>query len=53
MSIPGIITVLPKAIDEEDRKKQLAIASKALLPDYTKDKKLTIFTLLDGEDFYD
>jgi hypothetical protein len=35
-----------------ERKRQLAAAAEALLPDYTADGELTIFTALDSEDFY-
>ena len=35
-----------------ERKRQLAAAAEALLPDYTADGELTIFTTLDNEDFY-
>jgi hypothetical protein len=35
-----------------ERKRQLATAAKALLPDYTADGELTVFTALDSEDFY-
>lgn len=35
-----------------ERKQQLALAAKALLPDYTAGDELTAFTHLDGEEFY-
>lgn len=35
-----------------ERKRQLAAAAEALLPDYTAGGELTAFTALDGEDFY-
>jgi hypothetical protein len=35
-----------------ERKRQLAAAAKALLPDYKKDDELISFTALDGEDFH-
>ncbi len=35
-----------------ERKRQLAAAAEALLPDYTAGGELTIFTALDSEDFY-
>jgi len=35
-----------------ERKRQLAAAAEALLPDYAADGELTIFTALDSEDFY-
>jgi len=35
-----------------ERKRQLAAAAKALLPDYAAGGELTVFTALDGEDFY-
>ncbi|MBI1881413.1 MAG: hypothetical protein HYR94_24805 [Chloroflexi bacterium] len=34
-----------------ERQQQLAAAAKLLLPDYTTDDELTIFTALDSEDF--
>jgi hypothetical protein len=35
-----------------ERKRQLAAAAEALLPDYATDGELTVFTALDSEDFY-
>ncbi|GFP32112.1 hypothetical protein HKBW3S42_00417 [Candidatus Hakubella thermalkaliphila] len=35
-----------------ERKRQLATAAEALLPDYTVGGEMTIFTALDSEDFY-
>ncbi len=35
-----------------ERKRQLAAAAEALLPDYAAGGELTVFTVLDGEDFY-
>ncbi|MBT9160722.1 MAG: hypothetical protein AAGB97_04300 [Dehalococcoidia bacterium] len=35
-----------------ERKRQLAAAAEALLPDYAAGGELTIFTALDREDFY-
>ncbi len=37
---------------KEDRKKLLASAAEALLPDYTSDNELTAFSILDSEDFH-
>ena len=37
---------------KEDRKKRLTEAAEVMLEDYNNDKELTIFTALDGEDFY-
>jgi len=37
---------------KQDREKILTEAAKALLKDYSNDKELTVFTALDGEDFY-
>ena len=34
-----------------ERARQLAEAARTLLPDYTTDSELTVFTALDGEDF--
>ncbi len=37
----------------EERKRQLAVAAEALLPDYMSGSgELTIFTVLDSDDFY-
>jgi len=35
-----------------ERRRQLAAAAEELLPDYAAGGELTIFTALDGEDFY-
>ena len=35
-----------------ERKRQLAAAAVALLPDYTEDDELTSFTALDSQDFH-
>ena len=35
-----------------ERQQQLASAAKALLPDYSADGEMTIFTTLDSEDFH-
>jgi hypothetical protein len=35
-----------------EKKRQLAVVAKALLPDYAAGGELTVFTVLDGEDFY-
>ena len=35
-----------------EKKQRLAEAAEALLPDYAAGGELTIFTTLDGEDFY-
>ncbi|GFP38283.1 hypothetical protein HKBW3S44_01963, partial [Candidatus Hakubella thermalkaliphila] len=35
-----------------ERKRQLATAAEALLPDYAEGGEMTIFTALDSEDFY-
>jgi predicted CopG family antitoxin len=37
---------------ENHRRSQLADAAQALLNDYTTDKELTAFTVLDGDDFH-
>ncbi|MEQ8192262.1 MAG: hypothetical protein ABRQ39_30130 [Candidatus Eremiobacterota bacterium] len=37
---------------KEERKKRLTEAAEVMLEDYNNDKELTIFTTLDGEDFY-
>jgi hypothetical protein len=37
---------------QSERRRQLAEAAKALLPDYTADGELTAFTALDHEEFH-
>lgn len=37
---------------QTERKRQLAAAAEALLPDYVAGGELTIFTALDSEDFH-
>ena len=37
---------------QADKRKQLAAAAQALLPDYAPGSELTVFTALDGEDFH-
>ena len=37
---------------QTERRRKLTAAAEALLPDYTADGELTIFTALDSEDFY-
>jgi hypothetical protein len=39
-------------LTQADRKRQLATAAEALLPDYATGGELTVFTALDSEDFY-
>jgi len=41
-----------RPLTQADRKRQLAAAAEALLPDYAAGGELTIFTALDSEDFY-
>lgn len=38
-------------LTREERRRQLAAAAEALLPDYAAGGELTIFTTLDSEDF--
>lgn len=38
--------------NQKQKKQQLALAAKALLSDYKEDSELTIFTVLDNEDFH-
>ncbi len=40
-------------LTQVERKRQLALAAKALLSDYTTDHELTSFTALDGEAFHE
>ncbi|QTA88396.1 hypothetical protein [Desulfonema magnum] len=48
-----INSVLEKALlEQENTKKKLEDAAKALSDDYKNDSELTVFTVLDGEDFY-
>ena len=42
-----------QAPEPDTRKQQLAVAAEALLADYSSNRELTAFTVLDGEDFYD
>ena len=37
---------------QSEKKKQLAVAAQALLPDYVPGGELTVFTALDGENFH-
>jgi hypothetical protein len=37
---------------QTERRRQLAAAAEALLPDYAAGGELTVFTVLDSEDFY-
>jgi hypothetical protein len=39
-------------LTQTERRRQLAAAAEALLPDYAAGGELTIFTALDSEDFY-
>jgi hypothetical protein len=39
-------------LTQTERRRQLAAAAEALLPDYAAGGELTVFTALDGEDFY-
>ena len=49
-----IIENAMKSIREETAKERsLKEGAKALLSDYTTDKELTVFTSLDGENFYE
>ena len=43
---------MEQPLSRTERKRQLTAAAEALLPDYTADGELTIFTALDSEDFY-
>ncbi len=40
-------------LSKAERKRKMALAAEALLPDYVAGGELTIFTALDGEDFYE
>ena len=39
-------------LPQTDKKKQLAAAAQAMLPDYAPGSELTVFTALDSEDFH-
>ena len=41
-----------RSLAQTERRRQLAAAAEALLPDYAAGGELTIFTALDSEDFY-
>ncbi|MFQ5903181.1 MAG: hypothetical protein ACE5JO_05785 [Candidatus Binatia bacterium] len=43
---------MEQLLDRTERKRQVAAAAEALLPDYSAGGELTIFTALDGEDFH-
>ena len=43
---------MEQPLSRTERKRQLTAAAEALLPDYTANGELTIFTALDSEDFY-
>ena len=43
---------LKRPLTQTERKRELATAAEALLPDYAAGGELTIFTALDSEDFY-
>jgi len=43
---------LDRSLAQAERKRQLAAAAEALLPDYAAGGELTIFTALDSEDFH-
>lgn len=43
---------MEQPLSRTERKRQLTAAAEALLPDYTSDGELTIFTALGSEDFY-
>ena len=41
-----------QSLTRSEKRRLMATAAKALLQDYATDDELTIFTTLDGEDFY-
>ena len=43
---------IEQPLTKADRKRQLAAAAEAILPDYSADGELTAFTALDHEDFH-
>jgi hypothetical protein len=45
-------TTVRQPLTRMERRRQLAAAAEALLPDYAAGGELTIFTALDSEDFY-
>ena len=40
-------------LSRDERRRQMALAAEVLRADYEEDGELTIFTTLDGEDFYE
>lgn len=45
------LVVVPPLSSCDGKKKQMAAAASALLPDYAANEELTVFTALDSEDF--
>lgn len=41
-----------QSLTKEQQRKQMAIAAMTAVSDYSTDSELTVFTDLDGEDFY-
>jgi hypothetical protein len=48
-----IVEHIIRSIRHTEQDRTLEIAAERLYDDYTNDKELTIFTQLDGEDFYE
>jgi hypothetical protein len=42
-----------QGLTKQQQRQQMAIAAMTAVSDYSTDKELTVFTELDGEDFYD
>jgi hypothetical protein len=51
-SIREELALAQEPMKESERERKLAVAAKALLPDYAQGGNLTSFTDLDGEDFH-
>jgi len=48
-----IVENIIRSIRHTEQDRTLEMAAERLYDDYTNDKELTIFTSLDGEDFYE
>ncbi len=48
-----IIETTLQSIKRHETARQMEISAEALCDDYTNDKELTAFSILDGEDFYE
>ena len=46
------LRLIERPLTQSERERQLAAAAAALLPDYTEDDELTIFSALDSQDVH-